>query len=71
MNSVPYFYKHTHTHTQVYLVSNLLPFHLQHLLLLIGVIYDVLSTNQQLALHRLSKTKEDIDVYNEESVLCP
>lgn len=39
----------------LYLLCYLLPFYLQHLLLLIGVIYDVLSTDQQLALHRLKK----------------
>lgn len=39
----------------LYLLRYLLPFYLQHLLLLIGVIYDVLSTDQQLALHRLKK----------------
>lgn len=39
----------------LYLLRYLLPFYLQHLLLLIGVIYDVLSPNQQLALHRLRK----------------
>lgn len=41
----------------VHLLSDLLPFGLQHLLLLIGVIDDVLPTDQQLALHRLGKTK--------------
>lgn len=42
---------------QVYLLSNLRPLHLQHLLLFIGVVDDVLSANQQLALHRLTKQK--------------
>ena len=53
----------THTHTQVYLVSDLLPLHLQHLLLLIGVIDDVLSADQQLALHRLRDTNGYPDSY--------
>lgn len=39
----------------IYLLSDLMPLHLQHLLLLVGVIDDVLSTDQQLALHRLTK----------------
>ncbi len=57
MSSVLYIYLKTRTDTAVYLLSDLLPFHLQHLLLLIGVIDDVLSTDQQLALHRLRETK--------------
>lgn len=54
--------------TQIYLLSDLMPLHLQHLLLLIGVIDDVLSTNQQLALHRLTKQQRTwIVFYDEES----
>lgn len=43
----------------LHLLGDLLPLHLQHLLLLVGVIDDVLSTDQQLALHRLRDTKKN------------
>lgn len=38
---------------QPYLLGNLLPLQLQHLLLLVGVIHDVPAPNKQLALHGL------------------
>lgn len=44
---------------QAHLLSDLLPFGLQHLLLLVGVIDDVLPANQQLALHRLGEGKQN------------
>lgn len=58
--------------TQIYLLSDLMPLHLQHLLLLIGVIDDVLSTNQQLALHRLIKQQRKWIVFMMKSLsfLC-
>ena len=37
-----------------YLLSNLLPLHLQHLLLFVGVVRDVLPSDQQLAFHGLA-----------------
>lgn len=44
---------------QVHLLSDLLPFSLQHLLLLVGVIDDVLPPDQQLALHRLGEGEQN------------
>lgn len=45
------------SNTKVYLLSNLCPLYLQHLLLFVGVVDDVLPTDQQLALHGLTKQK--------------
>lgn len=52
----------TDAHHHIHLLSDLLPFRLQHLLLLIGVIDDVLPPDQQLALHRLGKTKQILSI---------
>lgn len=57
------------THTQVYLVSDLLPLHLQHLLLLIGVINYRLSSNQQFALHGL-RNKDKRLIIHAHFLLC-
>lgn len=55
---------------QAYLLSNLLPLQLQHLLLFVGVIHDVSAPNEQLALHGLG-TQRALDTGFSEGEVFP